>query len=121
MAQLNKVFVIGNLTRDPELRYTPAGMAVTNLRLAINTRFKDKRGEAKQDVCFITAVAWDKQAEVCNQYLKKGSPLFIEGRLQTRNWETPDKVKVSVIELRVDRVQFIGETDQKAADDGVAP
>jgi len=67
MASLNKVFLIGNLTRDPELRYTPGGTAVVNLRMATNRRFKDRiTGEAKQEVCYLTVVSWDKQAEVCN-------------------------------------------------------
>ena len=70
MANLNKVFLIGNLTRDPELRYTPAGVAVANLGLAVNRRFRDKSGELKEDVCFLTVTVWDKQAEACCQYDK---------------------------------------------------
>jgi single-strand DNA-binding protein len=110
--------LIGNLTRDPELRYTPGGTAVVNLRMATNRRFKDKTGEMKQEVCFITVVAWDKQAEVCNQYLRKGSPLFVEGRLQTRSWDGNDGKKRSVVEVRAERVQFLGQAGQK--DDVVA-
>ncbi len=117
MANLNKVFLIGNLTRDPELRYTPGGTAVVNLRMATNRRFKDKTGEMKQEVCFITVVAWDKQAEVCNQYLRKGSPLFVEGRLQTRSWDGNDGKKRSVVEVRAERVQFLGQAGQR--DDAV--
>ncbi|MGE5279596.1 MAG: single-stranded DNA-binding protein, partial [Deltaproteobacteria bacterium] len=71
MANLNKVLLIGNLTKDPELRYTPGGTAVANLRMAINRPYRDKSGENKKETCFITVVAWDKQAEVCNQYLHK--------------------------------------------------
>ena len=108
MANLNKVLIIGNLTRDPELRYTPGGTAVANLRMATNRRYKDKAGEAKQEVCYLTVVAWDKQAEVCNQYLHKGSPLFVEGRLQSRSWDGPDGKKRSVLEIRAERVQFLG-------------
>lgn len=108
MANLNKVFIIGNLTRDPELRYTPGGTAVVTLRLATNRRYKDKSGEQKQEVCFLTAVAWDRQAEVCNQYLHKGSPLFVEGRLQSRTWDGADGKKRSVIEIRAERIQFLG-------------
>ncbi|QAT16348.1 Single-stranded DNA-binding protein [Candidatus Velamenicoccus archaeovorus] len=113
MANLNKVFLIGNLTKDPELRYTPGGTAVVNLRMATNRRFKDKTGEMKQEVCFITVVAWDKQAEVCNQYLRKGSPLFVEGRLQTRSWDGNDGKKRSVVEVRAERIQFLGQAGQK--------
>ncbi|MCX7661422.1 MAG: single-stranded DNA-binding protein, partial [Candidatus Omnitrophica bacterium] len=72
MANLNKVFLMGNLTRDPELRYTPQGTAVVNLRLAVNRRFKDKNNNLKEETCFITVVVWDKQAESCNQFLRKG-------------------------------------------------
>ena len=108
MANLNKVFIIGNLTRDPELRYTPGGTAVANLRMATNRRYKDKAGEVKQDVCYLTVVTWDKQAEVCNQYLHKGSPLFVEGRLQSRSWDGPDGKKRTVLEIRAERVQFLG-------------
>ena len=114
MANLNKVFLIGNLTRDPELRYTPQGTAVAKLGLAVNRRWKDKAGEQKEEVCFITVVSWDKQAEVCNQYLRKGSPLFVEGRLQFHSWE--DKAtgqKRSVIEVRAERVQFLGQDRSK--------
>jgi single stranded DNA-binding protein (ssb) len=108
MASLNKVFLIGNLTRDPELRYTPAGLAVVNLRLAVNRRYKDRNGEQKEDVCFVTVTAWDKQAEVCNQYLQKGKPVFVEGRLQSRSWETTDGQKRNVLDIRAERIQFLG-------------
>jgi single-strand DNA-binding protein len=109
MANLNKVFLIGNLTRDPELRYTPAGVAVANLGLAVNRRFRDKSGELKEDVCFLTVTVWDKQAEACCQYLKKGSPVFVEGVLQSRSWETNDGQKRSTIDVRAERVQFLGK------------
>jgi|SRR3989338_6046349 len=109
MASLNRVFLIGNLTKDPELRYTPQGIAVANLRMAVNRRWKDKNGEQKDEACFITVVTWDKQAEVCNQYLRKGSPLFVEGRLQSRSWEDAAGQKRSVIEVRAERVQFMGQ------------
>jgi single-strand DNA-binding protein len=115
MANLNKVLLIGNLTKDPELRYTPQGIAVVNLRMAINRKFKNKNQELKEEVCFITAVAWDKQAETCNQYLHKGSPLFVEGRLQSRSWEDNSGQKRSVIEVRAERIQFLGGAPAKAA------
>lgn len=113
MANLNKVFIIGNLTKDPELRYTPSGMAVVNLRVATNRRFRDKNGEQKDEACFITVVVWDKQAEACNQYLRKGSPVFIEGRLQSRSWEAQDGSKRNVIEIRAERVQFLSNLKQQ--------
>ena len=108
MASLNKVLLIGNLTKDPELRYTPNGTAVTNLRIAVNRKFKDRSGELKEDTCFVTITAWDKQAEICNQYLQKGRSVFVEGILQSRSWETPDGQKRSTIDIRAERIQFLG-------------
>lgn len=108
MANLNKVFLIGNLTRDPELRYTPGGTAVANLGIAVNRRFKDSSGELKEEVCFLTVTVWDKQAEACCQYLSKGRPVFVEGVLQSRFWETTDGQKRSAIDVRAERVQFLG-------------
>jgi len=127
MASLNKVFLIGNLTRDPELRYTPAGTAVVNLRLAVNRKYKDRNQEQKEEVCFVTVTAWDKQAEVCNQYLAKGRSIFVEGRLQSRSWETNDGQKRSILDIRAERIQFLGPGKSSAAsaapegEDVVAP
>lgn len=108
MASYNKVLLMGNLTKDPELRYTPSGTAVANLRLAVNRKYRTKEQELKEEVCFITAVVWNKQAETCNQYLHKGSSVFVEGRLQSRSWEDNTGAKRSVIEVRAERVQFMG-------------
>ncbi len=113
MANLNKVFLIGNLTRDPELRYTPGGTGVANLGLAVNRRFKDSSGELKEEVCFLTVTVWDKQAEACCQYLKKGKPVFVEGVLQSRFWETSEGQKRSAIDVRAERVQFLGSYTSK--------
>ncbi|VAX36881.1 Single-stranded DNA-binding protein [hydrothermal vent metagenome] len=110
MANLNKVFLIGNLTRDPELRYTPGGTAVANLGIAVNRRFKDSSGELKEEVCFLTVTVWDKQATACCQYLTKGRPVFVEGVLQSRFWETSDGQKRSAIDVRAERVQFLGSS-----------
>jgi len=114
MASLNKVFLIGNLTRDPEIRYIPAGVAVVNLGLAVSRKFKDKNQELREEVCFLTVVVWSKMAESCNQYLKKGSPLFVEGRLTLRTWEDTAGKKRNVIEVRAERVQFLGRSNQGA-------
>ncbi len=108
MASFNRVYLMGNLTKDPELRYTPQGTAVCNLRMAVNRRYRNKNQELKEEVCFITAVVWNKQAETCNQYLHKGSSLFVEGRLQSRSWEDASGQKRNVIEVRAERVQFLG-------------
>ena len=114
MANFNKVLLMGNLTKDPELRYTPQGVAVVNLRLAVNRRYRNKNQELKEETCFITAVVWNKQAETCNQYLHKGSPCFVEGRLQSRSWEDNAGQKRNVIEVRAERVQFLGAVPAKA-------
>ncbi len=108
MASLNRVLLIGNLTKDPELRYTPSGAAVANLRMAINSSYKAQDGTRKEETCFITVVVWNKQAETCNQYLKKGRPIFVEGRLISRSWEVEGKPR-SIMEVRADRVQFLGQ------------
>jgi single-strand DNA-binding protein len=115
MASYNKVLLMGNLTKDPELRYTPQGTAVVNLRLAVNRKYRTKEQELKEEVCFITAVVWNKQAETCNQYLHKGSSVFVEGRLQSRSWEDNTGAKRSVIEVRAERVQFMGAPGQVKA------
>ncbi|MFH1354634.1 MAG: single-stranded DNA-binding protein [Candidatus Omnitrophota bacterium] len=115
MANFNRVLLMGNLTKDPELRYTPQGTAVVNLRLAVNRRYKNKNQELKEETCFITAVVWNRQAETCNQYLHKGSSCFIEGRLQSRSWEDNSGQKRNVIEVRAERVQFLGAPRAKGA------
>jgi len=117
MANFNKVFLMGNLTKDPELRYTPQGTAVVNLRLAVNRKYRNKNQELKEETCFITVVVWNKQAETCNQYLHKGSACFIEGILQSRSWEDNAGQKRNVIEVRAERVQFLGRAPAKEAEE----
>ena len=112
MASYNRVILLGNLTKDPELRYTPSGTAVTNLRLAVNSQFKNQAGERKEETCFVTIVVWARQAETCNQYLKKGRPVLVEGRLISRSWEAEGKTR-STMEVRADRVQFMGGGPQR--------
>lgn len=121
MASLNKVFLIGNLTRPPELRYTPSGTAVADLRLAVNRVYSTQGGEKREDTCFLTVVVWGKQAENCGEYLDKGSPILIEGRLQTRDWETKDGQKRNVVEVVAERVQFMGRGKQPAGAPAAAP
>ncbi|MFA6356031.1 MAG: single-stranded DNA-binding protein [Candidatus Omnitrophota bacterium] len=109
MASLNKVFLIGNLTRDPELRYIPSGSAVTTFTVAVN-RVYTQQGEKKEEVSYIKVVVWAKMAETCGEYLSKGSPVFVEGRIQSRSWETPQGEKRSAVEVIAERVQFLGKT-----------
>mgnify|MGYP000446548323 CR=1 FL=1 len=106
MAGLNKVFLMGNLTRDPELRYVPSGAPVATFGLAVNRRFVTQQGEKKDDVCFVRVVVFGKQAESCSQHLSKGRLVFIEGRLQYRSWEQ-DGHKRSTLDIVADRVQFL--------------
>jgi single-strand DNA-binding protein len=117
MASFNRALLMGNLTRDPELRYLPNGSAVANMSMAMNRTYKSQTGEMKEEVTYVRVVVWGKQAEACAEYLSKGSPVFVEGRLQSRQWETEDKQKRSVLEVVADRVQFLG---RKRGDEGSA-
>ena len=99
--------MIGNLTRDPELRYTPGGQAVASFTIAVNRAYNSQSGEKKEEVSFIRIVVWARRAEVCNEYLKKGSPVFVEGRLQSRSWDAQDGTKRSTIEVIAQNVQFL--------------
>lgn len=96
---LNKVLLIGNLTRDPELRYTPQGTAVVTFSLATNRQWKTESGETKDNAEFHRIVAWDKLAEICGKMLKKGTRTFVEGRLQTRSWQAQDGTQKSTTEI----------------------
>ena len=113
MVSLNKVFLVGNLTADPQLRYTPSGTPVITLRIAVNTPFKGKNGETKRDTCFINVIVWGKPAEICNQYLTKGRSVFVEGRLQSRSWQDNEGKKRTTIEVRADKVQFMPSSTYK--------
>ncbi len=103
---LNKVFIAGNLTRDPELRQTPNGQAVCSFSVATNRFFKDAAGTRQQQAEFHNIVAWGRQAEIINQYLKKGSILLVEGRLQTRSWQDQQGVKHWRTEIVADQIQL---------------
>lgn len=115
-ASLNKAFLMGNLTRDPELRYVPSGTAVATFTVAMNRVYKSQTGEKKEETSFVRVVVWGRRAEVCGEYLSKGSPVFVEGRLQSRSWETQDGQKRSTIEVIADNVQFLrGAAKQQGA------
>ena len=108
MANLNKVFLIGNLTRDPELRYTPGGTAVAEFGLAVNRQYRDQSGQNQEETTFLDITVWGRQGETCNQYLNKGRSVFVEGRLQYDSWETQDGQRRSKIRVVAERVQFLG-------------
>jgi single-strand DNA-binding protein len=109
MATINSVVLVGNLTRDPELRHTPSGMAVCSLRLAVNTRRKDQAtGEWGEKPNFFDITVWGQQGENCAQYLAKGRQVGIQGRLEWREWEAQDGTKRQAVEVVADSVQFLG-------------
>ena len=107
LATINKVMLSGRLTRDPELRYTPNGASVSSFSLASSRRYKAQDGEWKEVVAFVNVVAWGKLAVLTNEYLKKGSAALVEGRLNSRSWQTEDGQKRSALEVVAERVQFL--------------
>jgi single-strand DNA-binding protein len=109
MANLNRVLLIGNLTRDPELRYTPKGTAVTEIGLAVNRIYSGEDGEKKEETTFVDVTLWARQAEVAGQYLKKGRPVFIEGRLQLDTWDDKQTgQKRSRLRVVAENLQLLG-------------
>jgi single-strand DNA-binding protein len=109
MAGFNKVILLGNLTRDPELRYTPKGQAVAKMGLAVNRTYKTESGESREEVTFVDIDAWGKQAELIGQYLRKGSPLFVEGRLKLDQWDDKNTgQKMTKLRVVLENFQFLG-------------
>ena len=108
MAGVNKVILLGNLGRDPELRYTQSGQAVANFTLATSENWNDKSGERQERTEWHRIVVWGKTAEMCNQYLSKGRTVYIEGRIQTREWEDKEGAKRYTTEINASTVNFIG-------------
>lgn len=112
MATLNKTILLGNLTREIELRYTPTNKAVATIGLAVNRNY-NKGDEKLQETCFINCVAWGQLATICAEYLSKGSPVLVEGRLQSRQWEDKNGKKNTIIEVVAENVQFLGRKEDK--------
>ena len=108
MANINRVVLVGNLTRDPELRHTPSGTAVCKLRIAVNTRQKDAQGNWGDKPNYFDVTVWGNQGESCAQFLSKGRPVGIDGRLDWREWEAQDGTKRQAVEIIADTVQFLG-------------
>ena len=108
MANINRVVLVGNLTKDPELRHTPSGTAVCKLRLAVNTRQKDAQGNWGDKPNYFDVTVWGNQGESCAQYLSKGRPVAVDGRLDWREYEAKDGSKRQAIEIIADSVQFLG-------------
>ena len=112
MASFNKVLIMGRLTRDPELRYTPSNTPVADFGFAMSEVFKNKAGETVEQTCFVDVVVWGRQAE----FLKKGSPAFIEGKLQFEQWETQQGEKRNKLKVRADRVQFLSSNKSESSE-----
>lgn len=112
MANFNRVMLMGNLTRTPEIRYTPSGTAVVDLRLAINETYKTQSGENVERTCFVDVVVWGRMAENAATHLYKGSPVFVEGRLQLDQWESPQGEKQSKLCVRARWVEFLGSPNR---------
>jgi len=108
MLGVNKVILIGRLGRDPELRYTPGGQAVASFTIATSERWTDKNGQRQERTEWHNIVAWSKLAELANQYLKKGSPAYIEGKITTRSWDDRDGNKKYKTEIIANTIQFLG-------------
>ncbi|MCK5827845.1 single-stranded DNA-binding protein [Candidatus Bipolaricaulota bacterium] len=107
-ASLNRVILIGNLTADPELKYTPSGKALTKFRIAINNQYKDASGSLQEDVTFVPITVWGAQAESCSNYLIKGRPVAVEGRLRVSTYENESGEKRTFTEVVASKVQFLG-------------
>ncbi len=114
MASFNKVILMGNLTRDPDLKTAPSGSKVADLGLAVSENWRDKNtGENREIVCFVDVTVWNRLAELCHQYLKKGSPVLVEGRLQLDEWKNPQGEKRSKLRVRADTIKFVGPAPKR--------
>ena len=120
MASFNQVILMGNLTRDPQLKYLPSQMAVVEFGMAVNHKFRTKTGEDREEVLFIDCAAFGKQAEVIHQYCKKGKPIFVEGRLKYDTWEDKSGAKRSKVSVVVENFQFLGARDGGGSFQGAA-
>jgi single-strand DNA-binding protein len=120
-SSLNKVMIIGNVGRDPEMRYTPDGKANAKFSVAVSRTWTNQEGEKKEETEWFTVVAWDKLAETCGNYITKGRKVYVEGRLQTRTWESQDGQKHKITDLVARDVIFLGPpTKAAAAEDDLA-
>lgn len=119
MASFNKVILMGNLTRDPEVRFLPSGKAVAAIGLAMSSKYRTQDGQDHEEVCFVNCEVYGKQAENCGQYLSKGRQVLIEGRLRYEQWEK-DGQKRNALKVVADRVQFLGGAKTGEGDEGAA-
>lgn len=120
MAQLNRVFLMGNLTRDPQQRFLASGQSVVEIGVATNRKFTLQNGEKREEVTFVDIEAWGKQAEVIAKYFKKGNPIFIEGRLKFDSWQTKEGEKRSKLKVVLERFEFLGGGQGRGQEGGHA-
>ncbi len=109
MPEINNVVIAGNLTRDPIFRTTSNGTPVINFTIASNRKFRDSNNQWQEDVCYVGVVAWNKLAESCNEKLKKGYAVLIDGELQSRNWKTEEGFSRNIVEIKARRIQFLNK------------
>ena len=122
MANFNKVFLMGNLTRDPELRYTPSGTAVCEFGVAVNRKWTTPDGQKKDETCFVDCQMWGRRGEVVAEYFRKGRPIFVEGRLKFDQWEGRDGQRRSKLRVVAENFEFLGgRGDAAEAPKGAAP
>jgi single-strand DNA-binding protein len=121
MANINRVVLVGNLTRDPELRHTPSGSSVCKLRIAVNSRTKDAQGNWGDKPNYFDVTVWGNQAESCSQFLSKGRPVGVDGRLDWREWEAQDGSKRQAVEIIADTVQFLGGREEGSGERQFVP
>lgn len=116
MASMNKVLLMGNLTRDPEVRAVPSGVEVADMRLAVNDRFKDREGKEQERTAFVDIVAWDRLAQQAGRSLRRGSTVLVEGRLESEEWTAKDGTKRSRVRVRADRIEFLDRAPRRDDD-----
>ena len=117
MASFNRVVLMGNLTRDPEVRQTSSGAQVAELRLAVSETYRDRQTNQQKEVtCYVDVVVWNKLAELCQQYLSKGRPVLVEGRLTYDEWKTPQGESRNKLRVRADTVKFLGSAKRGEAE-----
>ena len=122
MANLNKCLIIGNVGKDPEMRFTPSGAPVTTFSVAVNSSYTSKTsGEKKTETEWFNVVAWGKLAEICNQYLTKGKSVYVEGQIKTRSWDGNDGQRKYKTELLARQVQFLGGRPAEATEEAPLP
>lgn len=120
MNDVNRVYVMGNLTRDPALKNLPSGTAVADFGLAVHESFRKKDGQTSEQTSFLDVTAWEKQAETCAKYLKKGGKVLVEGKLVQEQWTAQDGTKRTRIKIRADRVHFVGGSNSKPDESAAA-